>query len=195
LFVDADQDGEIITSGGTVDEPYDRKIIGNSSLRLQYGITGGLNWNNFDFSFFMQGVGKRDLYMANELTFPSYYEWGSSFTHLTDYWTPENTTAFYPRGYSGGTKNANYNSNIRTQTRYLLNGAYLRVKNIALGYTIPESITQKYGIQSIKATANMENPFMFHHLPKGLDPTLDNKGRGLGYPVMRIISFGLSLNF
>jgi hypothetical protein len=77
----------------------------------------------------------------------------------------------------------------------LLNGAYLRVKNISLGYTVPVAITKKWGFHQVKLNASVENPFMFHHLPKGMDPTLDNKGRGIGYPVMRIYSFGLSLNF
>ena len=195
LFVNFDGDDEIRTSGGTLNEPYDRRIIGNSSLRMQFGISGGVNWNNFDFSFFIQGVGKRQIYLANELTFPSYYEWGSSFTHLRDYWTPENPNAHYPRGYATGSKNANYNSNIQTQTRYLLNGAYLRVKNLSLGYTLPSSITKNWGIDKLRASLSVENPFMFHHLPDGLDPTLDSKGSGLAYPIMRIYSLSLSLDF
>ena len=76
-----------------------------------------------------------------------------------------------------------------------MNGAYMRIKNLALGYQIPENITKSWGIQRIKLNASVENPFMFHHMPKGIDPTLDNKGRGLGYPVMRIYSFGVSLDF
>lgn len=194
LFKDFDEDGKIMNAR-TADELRDQKIIGNNSLRFQYGINGGINWNNFDFSFYIQGVGKRDLWVANELTFPGYYQWGSLFTHLSDYWTPDNIDAKYPRVYQTGTSDRNYSSNVRAQTRYLQNGAYLRVKNIAFGYTIPASITKKYGINQVKINTSVENPFLFHHLPKGMDPTLDNKGRGIGYPVMRIYSFGLSLNF
>lgn len=194
LFKDLDDDG-VITNARTLNDTRDQKIIGNSSLRYQFGINGGVSWNNFDFSFYIHGVGKRDLWLSNELVFPSYYEFGSLFKHLSNYWTPENVDAKYPRGYATGTKNSVYNSNIRRQTKYLLDGSYLRVKNIALAYTIPATITKKWGIQRVKVNASVENPFMFHHLPKGLDPTLDNKGRGLGYPVMRIYSFGLSLDF
>ncbi|MDR1707090.1 MAG: TonB-dependent receptor [Prevotella sp.] len=194
LFKDFDEDGKIMNAR-TADELRDQKIIGNNSLRFQYGINGGINWNNFDFSFYIQGVGKRDLWVANELTFPGYYQWGSLFTHLSDYWTPDNIDAKFPRVYQTGTSDRNYSSNVRAQTRYLQNGAYLRVKNIAFGYTIPASITKKCGVNQVKINTSVENPFLFHHLPKGMDPTLDNKGRGIGYPVMRIYSFGLSLNF
>jgi TonB-linked SusC/RagA family outer membrane protein len=194
LFKDFDEDGKIMNAR-TADELRDQKIIGNSLLRFQYGVNGGINWNNLDFSFYIQGVGKRDLWVANELTFPGYYQWGSLFTHLSDYWTPDNIDAKFPRVYQTGTSDRNYSSNVRAQTRYLQNGAYLRVKNIAFGYTIPASITKKYGVNQMKINASIENPFLFHHLPKGMDPTLDNKGRGIGYPVMRIYSFGLSLNF
>lgn len=195
LFVDYDESGIIDDGENTLDNHGDLRIIGNNSLRLQYGINGGLGWKNFDFSFYIHGIGKRDIWMANELTFPAYYEWGVLFDHLRDYWTPDNPNAKYPKGYSNGTKNSVYNSNIRTQTKYLMNGAYMRIKNLALGYYIPEEITSKWGIQRVKFNASVENPFMFHHLPKGIDPTLDNKGRGLGYPVMRIYSFGVSLDF
>lgn len=194
LFKDFDEDGKIM-NGRTADDLRDQRIIGNNSLRFQYGINGGVNWNNFDFSFYIQGVGKRDLWVANELTFPGYYQWGTLFTHLSDYWTPDNVNAKYPRVYQTGTSDRNYGSNVRAQTKYLQNGAYLRVKNISLGYTIPSAITQKWGIQQVKLNTSIENPFLFHHLPKGMDPTLDNKGRGIGYPVMKIYSFGLSLNF
>ena len=194
LFKDFDEDGKIMNAR-TADDLRDQRIIGNSSLRFQYGINGGVSWNNFDFSFYIQGVGKRDLWVSNELTFPGYYQWGSLYTHLSDYWTPDNVNAKYPRAYQTGISDRNYTSNIRSQTKYLKNGAYMRVKNIALGYTIPASITKKYGINQLKINGSIENPFLFHHLPEGMDPTLDSKGRGIGYPVMRIYSFGLSLNF
>lgn len=194
LFKDLDGDG-VITNARTLDDTRDQKIIGNNSLRYQFGINGGIGWKNFDFSFYIYGVGKRDLWLSNELVFPSYYEFGSLFKHLSDYWTPNNVNAKYPRGYATGTKDRVYNSNIRKQTKYLLDGSFLRVKNIALTYSIPSSLTKKWGIQNVKVNTSIENPLMFHHLPKGLDPTIESKGRGLGYPVMQVYSFGLSLDF
>ena len=195
LFVDYDESGIIDEGDNTLDNHGDMKVIGNSSLRYQYGINGGLGWKNFDFSFYLHGIGKRDTWIANEMTFPAYYEWGVLFTHLSDYWTPDNLNAMYPKGYPNGTKNSVYNSNIRRQTKYLLDGSYLRVKNLAIGYTLPETTTEGWGIQRMKLNASVENPFMFHKLPKGLDPTVDSKGRGLGYPVMRVFSIGVSLDF
>lgn len=195
LFKDLNDDGVIDSGVNTVSDSGDRKIIGNNSLRLQYGIKGGLSWNNFDFSFYMHGIGKRDVWMSNDMIFPSYYEFGTSYKHQLDYWTPENTNAKYPRLHEKGTRDANYNSNVRSQTKYLLNGAYLRVKNITLGYTLPKNLVQKASLNSVRLTASVENPFLFHHLPKGMDPSISEKSRGLGYPMMKTYSFGLTVDF
>ncbi len=90
LFVDYDGDGIIRAGANAEEDPGDQRIIGNSSLKLQYGITGGASWNNFSFSFILQGVGKRDLWLANDLTQAFNYEYGTIYAHQLDYWTPEN---------------------------------------------------------------------------------------------------------
>jgi len=193
LFVDYDGDGVISTGSLTTDDPGDLHIIGNSSLKLQYGITGGLSWNNISFSFIMQGVGKRDLWLNNQLTRPFQYEYGTIYAHQLNYWTPENTDPEFPRLYSIGSRNGNYAANYSRSDRYLFNGAYLRVKNLTLGYTLPRNMVQNYGLENVRIYGSLENPFIFNHLPKGLDPTLSNAGQGLGYPIMRAYSFGVSV--
>lgn len=191
-----DFDGNYLINAGneTVNDPGDRKIIGNSSLRFQYGINGGLSWNNFNFSFFLQGVGKCDKWLGNDLIFPYYYEFGTIYAHQLDYWTSENAGAFFPRLYETGMRNTNYAANMRTQTKFLTNGAYLRVKNLTLGYTIPKTIMNKIGINNLRLYISAENPFTFDHMPKGLDPTVDAKANGLGYPFMSSYAFGFSLS-
>lgn len=194
LYQDLDGNGIINAGNETIYDAGDRKIIGNNSLRFQYGINGGLSWNNFSFSFFLQGVGKCDKWLSNDLIFPYYYEFGTIYNHQLDYWTPENTGSFFPRLYETGTRNTNYAANVRTQTKYLTNGAYLRVKNLTLGYTIPKDIVAKVGINDLRVYVSAENPFTFDHMPKGLDPTVTSKANGLGYPVMTSYAFGFSVS-
>lgn len=194
LYKDLDGNGIINSGNETIYDSGDRKIIGNNSLRFQYGINGGLSWNNFNFSFFLQGVGKCDKWLSNDLIFPYYYEFGTIYSHQLDYWTSNNMNSFFPRLYETGTRNTNYSANVRSQTKYLTNGAYLRVKNLTLGYTIPSSITSKIGLSNFRVYVSAENPFTFDHMPKGLDPTVDSKGSGLGYPFMSSYAFGFSVN-
>ena len=194
MFKDLDGNGIINSGNETIYDPGDRKIIGNNSLRFQYGINGGLSWNNFSFSFFLQGVGKCDKWLTNDLIFPYYYEFGTIYEHQLDYWTPEKTGAFFPRLYETGMRNTNYAANVRAQTKYLTNGAYLRVKNLTLGYTIPQSVISKIGINNLRVYVSTENPFTFDHMPKGLDPAVDSKASGLGYPFMSSYAFGFSVS-
>ena len=194
MYKDLDGNGIINAGNETIYDPGDRKIIGNNSLRFQYGINGGLSWNNFSFSFLLQGVGKCDKWLTNDLIFPYYYEFGTIYKHQLDYWTSENTGAFFPRLYETGMRNTNYAANVRAQTKYLTNGAYLRVKNLTLGYTIPQNIISKIGINNLRVYVSAENPFTFDHMPKGLDPAVDSKANGLGYPFMSSYAFGFSIS-
>ena len=193
LYKDLDGNGIINAGKSTLDDPGDRQIIGNNQLRFQYGINGSLSWKDIAFSFFLQGVGKNDKWISNELIFPYYYEFGTVYSHQLDYWTPSNTDARYARPYETGTRNANYSANIRQQTGYLTNGAYLRLKNITLAYTFPKEWISRFGVENLRVYATGENLVTFDHMPKGLDPSLADKGSGMGYPFMRSFSFGLSL--
>ena len=193
LYKDLDGNGIINAGKSTLDDPGDRTIIGNSQLRLQYGVNGSINWKGIGFSFMLQGVGKTDKYLSHDLAFPYYYEFGTIYKHQLDYWTPQNTNCEFPRLYQTGTRNSNYSANIRTQTKYLTNGAYMRVKNLTLAYTFSNELIKHFGISNLRIYATGENLFTFDHLPKGLDPTLSNKGGGMGYPFMKSYSFGLSI--
>ena len=193
LFKDLNGDGIINAGKGTLSEPGDRKIIGNNQNRFQYGVHGSIGWKGLDFSFMLQGIGKADRYYENDLIFPYYYEFGTVYAHQLNYWTPENTNSEFPRLYQTGFRTTNYKANIRTQTGYMKSGAYLRVKNLTLAYTFPTSVIKHLGLNALRMYATGENLFTFDHLPKGLDPTVDSKGSGLGYPVMKSYSIGLSL--
>jgi TonB-linked SusC/RagA family outer membrane protein len=192
-YKDLNNDGVIFTGDNTVSNPGDRKVIGSNVRHYQYGITGGVNWNGFDLSFFIHGVGKRDIYAVNDLISPYSSGYGTLYESVQDYWTSTNTNAFYPRIYS---LNAGNGSNNRLpQTKFLLNGAYMRLENITIGYSIPANILKKAHLQSLRFFVSGDDLLTVKHLPVGVDPELSDQGYGGQYPLMKKVSVGLSLNF
>ncbi len=180
-----------------ISNPGDRKIIGNSTSRYQYGITGGVNWKGFDLSFLLQGTGKRDVWIDDALRWAFHSgQFGTIFDNQLDYWKPKdpangdwtavNPNAEWHRIYG---EKANATSNQRIQTKYLMNGAYLRLKNITLGYNVPRSFLQKITLSSAKIFCSVENLHTWSHLPKGYDP----ERLSWQYPFYRTISFGVNL--
>ena len=88
LYKDLDGN-DIINSGtSTTKDPGDRKIIGNNTRRYQYGIHGSASWNGFSLLFLLQGVGKRDLWVMNDLFYPHYDAWTTVYDSQLNYWTP-----------------------------------------------------------------------------------------------------------
>ena len=197
LYKDLDGN-DIINSGtSTTKDPGDRKIIGNNTRRYQYGIHGSASWNGFSLSFLLQGVGKRDLWVMNDLFYPHYDAWTTVYDSQLNYWTPENTNSYFPRIYEKAAGNTD--ANTRVQTRYLQDGSYLSIRNITLSYNFPSKWMSKIGVNNLAVFFSGENLYTFDHLPKGLDPersvTDDLGQRGFTYPYMRQYSFGINLSF
>src|SRR5690606_3453701 len=115
------------------------------------------------------------------------------FANQLDYWTPENTDAYYPRMYPEAGGNTEISRSL--QTRYLLNGAYLRVKNITLGYSLPERFLKAVNLTKARIFFSGENLFTFDDLAEGLDAEVRNITSGGYYPFLRKISFGLNVSF
>ena len=216
---DLNDDGVIDDGANTLDDHGDKKIIGNSLPRFTYSVNLSADWNNFFVSAFFQGVGKQDWYPSNECIFWGQYNrpynnlpaW-----HLGNYWTEDNRDAYLPR-YSG------YNNSIKTttQTRYLQNVAYIRLKNLQVGYNLPRNIVDKMRMQNARVYISAENVWCWSPLYKhtrdldvtniyGSDPDLtsanvdNNKGGvnvdhgsgdGQSYPQMMSISLGVSVTF
>ena len=196
LYKDLDGN-DIINSGtSTTKDPGDRKIIGNNTRRYQYGIHGSASWNGFSLSFLLQGVGKRDLWVMNDLFYPHYDAWTTVYDSQLNYWTPENTNSYFPRIYEKAAGNTD--ANTRVQTRYLQDGSYLSIRNITLSYNFPSKWMSKIGVNNLAVFFSGENLYTFDHLPKGLDPersvTDDLGQRGFTYPYMRQYSFGINLS-
>jgi TonB-linked SusC/RagA family outer membrane protein len=192
-YVDRNNDGKIFTGNNTLADPGDMKIIGNSSRRFPYGISASAGYKNFDLSIFGHGIGKRDVWLDNQLFWLYTTEFEAFYKHQLDYWTPANTNAYYPRSYanaSGSTGNSR-----RVQTKYLQSGAYFRLKNIEVGYTIPAKILRKASLTNLRIYFSGENLATFKSLPDGIDPEIANENSGGGYPYIKKLSFGINLTF
>lgn len=192
-YADLNGDGVIFSGNGTLGDPGDMKVIGNNTRRYQYGINGNFSYKNIDLSIFLQGVGKRDLWMSNPIIWPYNNEFAGLFKHNLDYWTTENTDAYYGRVYANA--GLNTTANRRTQTKYLRDGAYMRVRNITLGYNLSKELLHTRFIESIRIYASGENLFLSDNLPQGFEADAANLGSGGIYPYLKKYSFGVNINF
>ena len=187
-YEDLNNDGKIDIGKNTLDDSVDRKIIGNSTPRYSYGITAGFDYKGFDFEMFWQGIGKRDYWLGGSQFWGFTDEWCTPLTSSLDYWTEDNRDAYFPRLHHYGVNGGNH----QVSTRYLQNAAYLRLKNVVLGYTIPRSITEKVKISRLRVFVQGENLLTFTPLIDSYDPeTLNN----MTYPINKKISVGLNLTF
>lgn len=177
-YKDLNGDGRISTGNNTVDNPGDRKRIGNSTPRYRYGITANVQYKGFDLNLFFQGVGKRDLWIGNS----SYWGGGAGTWWMYNRsWTPERTDAKYPM----------YTSGVQTQTGYLFDASYFRLKQIVLGYTVPKDLTKKIGLERIRFNISGYNVFEITDIPKGFDPDQISDA----YPQKRTVAFGIQVGF
>ncbi len=207
-----DLNGDKIINPGTntVGDPGDRSIIGNSSPRYTYGINLGADWNRFFFSAFFQGVAKQDWWPSAESVFWGQYnrpygklpKW-----HLDNYWTPERTDAYMPR-YVGRLANRVGGILRAAQTRYLQNIAYLRLKNVQAGYNLPQEYISRIKATNVRIYISAENILTWsplYKITKDLDVentgvsdqilTPTSVGDGHNYPLLKGITFGLSITF
>ena len=203
-YKDIKEDGEITYGKNTVEDHGDQKVIGNSLPNYEYSFTLGANWKGIDFSAYFQGVGKRDFWAFGNVAIPcggSGYG-DAMFDHQMDYWTETNTDAFYPRPFDNTWTTAG--KSFLKQTRYLSNMAYLRCKNITVGYTLPKAWVSKASLESVRVYFSGENLFEFDdmHLPVDPESTAYKTGYGdnswsfgRSYPFSRTISFGMQVTF
>lgn len=198
-FKDLNGDGAITPGNNTIDDHGDLKRIGNTTPRYEYGIRLDLDWKGVDLGIFFQGVGKRSIWGSGSIVVPGFNYLEAWYTHQLDYWSPENTDAFYPRLTNQG--QSNKAMNFLPQTRYLMNMSYCRLKNLTVGYTFPESLMRKARISKLRLYVALENLCEFDNLGDlPIDPeTQQQRGDGYyigrSYPYSRNASFGLQVTF
>ena len=213
VYKDLDGNGIINEGGRTLEDHGDLSVIANTTPRYTYGFTGGLNWKGFDLNMIWQGVGKRAFLPGVDAE----YFWGLNVGpsnsgifkggRMLDYWRPAdetnllgaNTDAYFPKPYFS----AERYKNARYQSRYVLNAAYLRLKNLQIGYTVPSPVLNRLSVKSARIYLSAENLLTFSRLPKMYEPEtavasnpLDG-GVDLGetYPISQMYSLGVNFVF
>lgn len=203
MYADLDGNGKIDNGSNKLGDTGDYRIIGNNTPRYKFGLTLDAAWKGWDFRVFFQGVAKRDLWLDG------CYFWGANaqgnewqstgFVEHWDFWRPEgdplgaNLDAYYPKVNFDGGRNA------QVQTRYIQNGAYIRMKNIQLGYSLPEAWIKNAGMSSVRFYVSADNLLTFTSLSDIFDPeatgSLAGTGPGKLYPLQKVISLGVNVNF
>lgn len=200
-YQDLNGDGKIDFGTNTLDDHGDLKVIGNSTPRYQYGFRMNADWKGFDLSFYIQGVGKKNMYPNTPLVVAGYRPGEAWYQHQLDYWTPENPDAFYPRPTDQS--QSNNTRNFLPQTKYLLDLSYTRLKNATFGYSLPAKFARKIHLTNARIYLSGENLFELDNLSVPIDPEIDYTLPGLRdpntfgrtYPYSRTYSIGLQVTF
>lgn len=196
-YEDLNGDGVINYGNRTLDDHGDLKIIGNSLPRYSYAFFGGASWKNFDFNMFWMGVGKRDVWFSSG----SNVFWGqlgniwqnSTFKEHLDYWSADSPNGYYPRPYFS----AEGNKNREASSLYLQSAAFLRLKSLQVGYSLPEHLLERIAVKKARIYFNAENLLTFSPIKGMFDPEgiFGTYGQGKVYPLSKIVSVGINVNF
>ena len=210
MYEDTNNDKQINDGARTITDHGDLKVIGNSTPRFLWGIDLNASWKGFDIRAFFQGVMKRDAWLGGSWGSLEYYFgatnsgewWATGINAVKDYYRDANTWSV-ANGYQKANQDAFLpratfsNKNERCQTRYLMNAAYMRLKNFQAGYTIPRNITTKWGISNMRVFVSIENLFTITKMPKQFDPEMigTDSRHSNGYPLSKTFSFGINVTF
>ncbi|MCH5319818.1 MAG: TonB-dependent receptor [Paramuribaculum sp.] len=211
MYADIDGDGVVGPGENTLENHGDLKVIGNTTPRYNYGIILDAQWKGFDVRVFFQGVGKRDYFPDNSNNNYAVF-WGFTnngkfhanlYEYQLDYFRPEDTTN--PLGpnldsyYARPSYTNNTGKNKQVQTRYLQNAAYCSLKNVTIGYTIPQKVTRKAYLEKVRLFFSGENLAQMTKFTKQGNPELieayQTSGFGKVYPLSRVFSCGLNVTF
>jgi TonB-linked SusC/RagA family outer membrane protein len=215
-FKDLNGDGKIDAGVSTEGNPGDRTIIGNTTPRYTFGVNLSGRSRGISVSSFFQGVGKQDWYPSAEAD----YFWGQynrPYNNIPTWhlnpgviWTADNPSqdSFFPRLNGYAAQSGNRQMGV-PQTKYVMNVAYVRLKNLQVGYDLPTKALSRMGARQATVYVTAENLWTYSPLYKivknvdvenisaGSDRVLTGGGNGdgLNYPMMKSVTFGLSLGF
>ena len=170
----------------------DKVYLGDPFPHYEYGLNLAGNWKNFDFTMFFQGVGERKVALSG-IGLRPFFNGSNLFTHQLDSWTPDNLDAEYPILVP----EANSADNFVTSDKWVKNGAYLRMKNVVLGYNFPKSFLEKTKIDGIRLYVSAQNLFTISSFYSGYDPEVSYGGSlgGEFYPIMQTYTIGANFKF
>jgi len=188
-FRDLDGDGKI-----TADK--DRAVIGDAFPRYTYSLRGDFAYKGLDLSLFLQGVGKANGYISGPGIHTFYTNGAFPQEVHRDHWTPENPDAWYPRFTYSDARN----STMRMSDYWLQNAAYLRLKNIQLGYTIPQQLLSKFRVDHLRVYVSAENlltksKYFYAYDPETAGAGSDATVNGGMYPQVKTFVFGVNFRF
>ncbi|MBD1434753.1 TonB-dependent receptor [Sphingobacterium sp. DN00404] len=193
-YVDRNQDGVI--------DGRDRFVLGSGFPRFTFGFTYDVSYKGFDFGMLVQGSAKRDMMVRGELVEPFHSNYSFvMYQHQLDYWTPTNTNATWPRlTAAGATSTANNYG--RDSDIYMFDGAYARLKNIQLGYIIPNTYSEKIGVANMRIFVNAQNLLTLSK-NSWIDPESSEFNSNMSgsansarnYPTLKYYGFGLDIQF
>lgn len=208
----ADLNGDSVVSPGekTLDDPGDLRVIGNETPDFSFNFSLGAQWKGFDIRTSWVGEGPSEWLPGMRDGYPAKFQinmvkmkfWGSSYndselpafeTHK-DHWTPDNPDAYWPRPHFAHslatTDRKSAFRNTQVQTRYLQNGAYLKLRNIQIGYSLPEKWLERVGFSRARIYVSGENLLTITNLR-----IFDPEDKGMAYPLQKVYSAGLNVQF
>jgi TonB-linked SusC/RagA family outer membrane protein len=187
MFRDVNGDGKLTF-------PEDAVFIGRDDPRFSFSFNGGLAWKGFDLNFIFQGVGERTIARTNNWRMPlaTVFQ-GQNAAFNEKWWTPTRTNASLPRLSATGTIN---NYNYMPSDWFVENGAYLRLKNLVIGYTLPQQWLQKVKIQKLRIYFSGNDLWETSSIRDGWDPeTTRSVNTTERFPFYRYLTAGVNLVF
>ena len=178
-YTDLNGDGDIT--------PEDREILGSPISRYTYGLDLYASFKGFDISISLLGVGKRDIILRGDVAY-AFFNAGKIQEWQTDSWTPENTDASYPALFAGSSHN-----NWRTNSFWMFDASYLRVRNVSIAYNFPKPMLEKIFVRTLQIYVSGQNLWTFDNMPEGIDPSLPNNTQGNYYPITSVFTLGLNV--
>ena len=201
-YTDLNNDNKIDEGNRYVGDSGDKKVIGNNTPRYNFNFNLGASWKGLDLRLFFQGTMKRDIWIGHSALFWGYADnlWQQNLTdyHIDNSWSPENPTAYYPVP-------VRETRSRQVQSKYLQNGAFIRLKDVTLSYTLPKSFITNLGLEQCKIYVSGANLWEATKLFKYIDPDIFNKRKANGdlsaeaggkiYPFTRSYSLGINVTF
>jgi len=188
-YKDLDGNDTLSVGSGTLANHGDIKVIGNSTPRFAFSLNSFFSWKGFDLNIYLQGIAKRDVYITDNLFWGAIYGGGIGTEKVyKNSWTPADPNAFYPayRSVASNVAPMGY-----AQTRYLQNAAYLRLKTISLGYTVPLEASKKAWIQRLRFSASAYNIWQLSKVPGYFDPEV----LSAAYPIQKSVALSVQVTF